>query len=158
MVIVINNLQAGGGGAPGEDIVPIGGIVLFYGTTIPTGYALCDGSGGRPDLRGKFVRGASSNLELLTTGGAETHLHSESVGNGGSHNHGFDSFNFSAINSGNYANSGGSNYASYTHYHTSGGGSSDNGNSNHSHSPNGLSSSSSSLPSHKLLYWIQRIS
>lgn len=30
---------------------------------IPAGWALCDGNGGRPDLRGKFVVGAGDALD-----------------------------------------------------------------------------------------------
>ncbi len=39
---------------------PIGTIVVWSGSVddIPTGWALCDGEDGRPDLRGKFVLGA----------------------------------------------------------------------------------------------------
>jgi microcystin-dependent protein len=37
--------------------VPIGGIIMWSNTTIPTGWALCDGQNNRPDLRGRFVVG-----------------------------------------------------------------------------------------------------
>lgn len=39
--------------------VPIGTIVMWNGSTIPTGWAICDGSQGTPDLTGKFIRAAS---------------------------------------------------------------------------------------------------
>lgn len=39
------------------------GIIVLWGgaiVDIPTGWALCDGFGGRPDLRDKFLIGAGS--------------------------------------------------------------------------------------------------
>ena len=42
-------------------LVPIGGIIMWSGTVAAasalTGWALCDGSSGRPDLRNRFVIG-----------------------------------------------------------------------------------------------------
>ncbi|MEC8193704.1 MAG: proprotein convertase P-domain-containing protein [Myxococcota bacterium] len=35
--------------------VPPGGIIMWSGTDIPDGWALCDGSDGTPDLRNRFV-------------------------------------------------------------------------------------------------------
>lgn len=52
-----------GSAVPGP--VPVGGIILWSGTvaTIPTGWALCDGSANSPgpDLRDKFVVGAKQD-------------------------------------------------------------------------------------------------
>lgn len=47
--------------------VPTGLISLWYGTiaTIPSGWYLCNGSNGTPDLRDKFVIGASSDETSL---------------------------------------------------------------------------------------------
>ena len=66
----------------GYGTIPIGGIIMWSGTTAPTGWALCDGgtSNGQttPDLRGRFVI-ASGNAVGLTsrtvdqTGGEEKH-------------------------------------------------------------------------------------
>lgn len=43
----------------GNDLIPAGVIVMWSGnpSNIPAGWALCDGGGGRPDLRGRFVVG-----------------------------------------------------------------------------------------------------
>lgn len=51
--------------------VPAGVIVMWSGTTAPTGWALCDGVGGRPDLRNRFILGSGTRA-VGTRGGAET--------------------------------------------------------------------------------------
>ena len=43
------------GSINGTGAVPIGGIIMWRGTTPPSGWQLCDGSNGTPDLRGRFV-------------------------------------------------------------------------------------------------------
>lgn len=44
-------------------ILPTGLILMWKGTiaTIPAGWALCNGSGGTPDLRDKFIVGATQD-------------------------------------------------------------------------------------------------
>ncbi len=49
--------------------IPVGTIVMYNGDTAPTGWALCDGGGGRPDLRDKFVIGSGSSYSRGATGG-----------------------------------------------------------------------------------------
>ena len=58
-------------GPTGPSGVPVGGIIMWSGTigTIPTNWQLCDGSGGTPDLRDKFVVGAGYSYTPGTTGG-----------------------------------------------------------------------------------------
>ncbi len=76
---------------------PSGTIIVWTGliATIPTGWSLCDGTGGTPDLRTRFCREvptAGTNPGLtggvatvtITTGNMSSHLHS---GTGTSHNH-----------------------------------------------------------------------
>jgi len=41
--------------------VPSGTIVAFRGSTAPSGWAICDGTNGTPDLRGRFIRGLGGN-------------------------------------------------------------------------------------------------
>ena len=87
--------------------VPIGTIVLWYSTLayIPNGWALCDGStvarsdgAGSitlPDLRGLFVMGASINVQVGTSAGANEkstssgglHSHGDATGTSGNHSH-----------------------------------------------------------------------
>ena len=55
--------------------LPIGSIVMWNSTTPPpTGWAICDGSNGTPDLQGRFPKGATTPTGLTTdfgqTGGS----------------------------------------------------------------------------------------
>lgn len=58
--------------------LPVGTILLWSGSiaTIPTGFALCNGSNGTPDLRDKFIAGAGMTYAPGVTGGAADHDHS----------------------------------------------------------------------------------
>jgi hypothetical protein len=46
-----------------HNILPAGTIIMWHGSvaTIPTGWRLCDGSNGTPNLRNKFIVGADSD-------------------------------------------------------------------------------------------------
>ncbi len=70
------------GGSPSlYALVPRGVIVMWSGQLrdIPSGWALCDGRGGTPNLTAKFVRGVSTaTTNPGTTGGSDTHLHGHS--------------------------------------------------------------------------------
>jgi len=77
---------------------PTGAIFIWTGllANIPVGYSLCDGAGGRPDLRDKFVRGSNAGVDPGGTGGSNTHSHtdvanadhnSHSQTNAGAHQH-----------------------------------------------------------------------
>ena len=50
-----------------------GTIVMWHGliANIPTGWTLCDGTSGTPDLREQFVRGAPNATEAGGTGGSD---------------------------------------------------------------------------------------
>jgi hypothetical protein len=51
---------------------PAGVIVLWSGSigSIPSGWALCNGNNGTPDLRDRFVVGAGSNYAVNASGGS----------------------------------------------------------------------------------------
>ena len=46
-----------------------GMILMYTGTTAPTGWALCDGTNGTPDLRDKFIVGSGNTYSNGNTGG-----------------------------------------------------------------------------------------
>jgi hypothetical protein len=69
---------------------PVGGIVAFAkpAAQIPTGWVVCDGTNGTPDLRGAFIYGAADDTDLLDTGGTLTHTHTNpNTNSAGSHTH-----------------------------------------------------------------------
>ena len=84
-------------------LVPAGVIVMWSGSvaTIPSGWNLCDGTNGTPDLTGRFVVHADADSGGTyapgDTGGADSvtlteaqmpaHTHSGSTDSAGDHNH-----------------------------------------------------------------------
>lgn len=74
--------------APGSaqnDSLPIGSIVIWSGTvaSIPTGWQLCDGTNGTPDLRDRFVVGARQDVGSI----AETNVSGALTKTGGEAQH-----------------------------------------------------------------------
>ena len=55
--------------------IPTGMISLWYGSigSVPSGWYLCDGSNGTPDLRDRFIIGAGSSYSVGATGGSANH-------------------------------------------------------------------------------------
>lgn len=74
-------------------LCPVGMITMWSGSTsnIPTGWALCNGSNGTPDLRNRFIVGAGSTYTVGETGGEATHT--LTVDEMPSHNHNFRAYN-----------------------------------------------------------------
>ncbi|MFA4889425.1 MAG: hypothetical protein WC628_07635 [Candidatus Omnitrophota bacterium] len=62
--------------AENVDSLPKGMIALWSGsiTAIPSGWTLCDGSKGTPDLRDKFIVGTGNNYAVGATGGEAAHV------------------------------------------------------------------------------------
>lgn len=65
--------------------IPAGVILMWSGSiaSIPTGWKICDGTNGTPDLRNRFVVGAGSSYTVSNTGGSAdaivvSHTHSAS--------------------------------------------------------------------------------
>ena len=56
------------------DSIPSGVVVSWYGdkANVPSGWAICDGTNGTPDLRDRFIVGAGNSYSLKATGGANT--------------------------------------------------------------------------------------
>ena len=79
--------------------LPVGTVIMWYGNlgSLPTGYQLCDGTSGTPDLRDCFVYGAGGSVALGVTGGnnyntlsttaAGGHFHYANTTNAGIHSH-----------------------------------------------------------------------
>lgn len=77
--------------------LPIGGIIMWNGVTVPTNYALCNGANGTPDLRNRFVVSIGSNYALgaqggeaqvtLTTAQMPSHTHGGTISSAGDHTH-----------------------------------------------------------------------
>jgi hypothetical protein len=83
--------------------VPSGGIIMWSGSvvSIPTGWLLCNGASGTPDLRDRFLIGAGSTYGVGSTGGSAnaivvSHNHSittlQTSGQSQPHVHGMDTF------------------------------------------------------------------
>ena len=66
-----------------EEVVPSGFIGMWSGSasTIPTGWALCDGTNGTPNLTDRFVLGAGKASQPGATGGTATATPSVAAGN-----------------------------------------------------------------------------
>jgi microcystin-dependent protein len=74
--------------------IPKGAIIMWSGSiaTIPSGWALCNGANGTPDLRDRFVVGAGSSYGVGATGGSKdavvvSHTHTGVASSDGAHSH-----------------------------------------------------------------------
>jgi len=76
----------------GAAAMPIGIIALWLGTlaSIPSGWALCDGASGTPDLRDRMIVGAATNLSDLggtSAGGNHSHTAPTAHSHNAAHTH-----------------------------------------------------------------------
>lgn len=53
-----------------KNTIPYGVIMAYYTTPAPPGWAICDGSNGTPDLRGRFILGAGQGIGVDSNGDA----------------------------------------------------------------------------------------
>lgn len=80
-------VSSGSSSGVGYTGVPIGTISMWAGGVgdIPSGWHLCDGTAGTPDLRNRFIIGAGASYNPGTTGGSATifgsHYHYIGYGN-----------------------------------------------------------------------------
>ena len=89
-------LSAGGSNTPTWGNAFVAGMIMLWSgssASIPSGWLLCDGSNSTPDLRNRFVVGATSTYAVGATGGSadaivvsHSHTASSSVSDPG-HNH-----------------------------------------------------------------------
>jgi len=56
----------------GFGTIPLGGIIMWSGSTVPDGWALCNGGSGTPDLRDRFIVGSGGGYSTGAIGGANT--------------------------------------------------------------------------------------
>ena len=82
------------GSAEIPDAFSPGMIILWSGltSTIPTGWALCNGTDGTPNLTDRFIMGAGNTYGVNQTGGYKdatlvSHNHTGSTGGAGGHSH-----------------------------------------------------------------------
>jgi hypothetical protein len=69
----MNNIEDGIANATAY-VVPSGGIIMWSGSiaNIPSGWALCNGNNGTPNLTDRFIVGAGSSYSVGATGGSAT--------------------------------------------------------------------------------------
>ena len=84
---------------------PASSLIFWGQATLPLGWSACDGSGGTPDLRNKFLKCVDAAENPGATGGSATHTHTPN-----SHNHTQDSHSHTGTTGG--TNSSGSHTAS----------------------------------------------
>jgi len=88
-------LSAGGSNTPTWGNAFVAGMIMIWSgssASIPTGWLLCDGTNSTPDLRNRFVVGATSTYAVGATGGSAdaivvSHTHTATVTDPG-HTHG----------------------------------------------------------------------
>jgi len=82
----------------GNGVIPIGGIIMWSGAInqIPSGWALCNGQNGTPNLQDRFIVGAGNSYSRGSTGG-QTQVQL-SAGNLPTHTHNYQDSYFSENN------------------------------------------------------------
>jgi len=134
-------------------VVPIGAIVMHNSsqTIFGTGWQVCDGTGGTPDLRDYFIFGGTPG----TTGGATYHGHTMPVSGAASatHQHGISIMSSTAGGNNNTKYASGT-AAAQSHSHSGGATSPAAG--AHTHSINDVASATS-IPLYVNLFFIKRV-
>jgi hypothetical protein len=102
-------VSAGSGTPTWGNAFVAGMIMLWSGSsaTIPSGWLLCDGTNSTPDLRNRFVVGATSTYAVGATGGSANaivvaHTHTGTTNAAGAHRH----YTKNSLSQGQQSNSG----------------------------------------------------
>jgi hypothetical protein len=159
-------------GSKASGTIPVGGIIMWSGSigTIPTGWALCNGSNGTPNLQDRFIVGAGSGYAVAGTGGSAnatlvSHGHTGTT-NGNNVDHYHPNTNFATTGQLGYPQAGDGNtfFVGNTVVYGYGTGNLNTGGSgtNHSHSFGtsavGSSATNANLPPYYALAFIMRTS
>ena len=102
--VYADNFVGGGGNLTGIVSFVSGMIIMYNSTTPPSGWYLCNGQNGTPDLRDRFIVGAGNSYSQNATGGSNTATDTVSIS-------GSDTVNINVSVSGNT----GTANQSYTH-------------------------------------------
>jgi hypothetical protein len=97
-------VSAGSGNTPTWGNAFVAGMIMLWSgssATIPSGWLLCDGSNSTPDLRNRFVVGATSTYAVGATGGSAnaivvSHTHTATTDSAGAHAHNINQFSGSS--------------------------------------------------------------
>lgn len=151
----------------GVSAVPSGIISMWSGSiaSVPSGWALCDGTSGTPDLRDRFVVGAGSSYAVAATGGSKDaivveHNHtSVSTSLSGSVTGISETYNANGSASGVFSKLTGYNQSLTTIDNDSGntGGFSFNGSHSHDINSTGSSGTNANLPPYYALAYIMKL-
>ena len=137
--------------------VPSRAIIKWSGpiTSIPKGWALCNGMQGTPDLQDKFIVGAGSTYVIDDIGGTPTHTHDAGSYSATSHTHMFSGDTGNGSNVGKDHGGAENQYdAPQTPHHHSYSGTTSAGGGG---SVTGVSASASSLPPFYALAYIMKL-
>lgn len=80
------------------NFLPVGAIIMWFGSLpVPTGWRLCDGTNGTPNLTNRFVVGAGGAYAFGDTGGSAdavviSHTHVTTIDNNGAHSHNYSPY------------------------------------------------------------------
>ena len=95
--VYADNFVGGGGNLTGIVSFVSGMIIMYNSTSAPSGWYLCNGQNGTPDLRDRFIVGAGNSYSQNATGGSVTATDSVSIS-------GSDTVNISISGSGTTGN------------------------------------------------------